>query len=175
MPTVEVDTSRYIVDYENGRIRGRNHNDMPLGETFTAEYKIMPVWNSLSMDGEDNNPVFDGIKVYVKDDPLMLDPLSTQGGRSGFKKIETQTNFGDAYTEIGLAPTNEAAPYPADFEFIFTDYDTNDNGDLINPADTSIITNVKTNFKIINVQTGEHLPRRPPGLILRLPKTNWMT
>ncbi len=150
-----VDTSRYIVDYEGGKIRGRNPNDMPLGEQFTAEYKIMPVWNSLSKNSEDNNPVFDGIKLYVQDDPLALDPLSTEGGRSGFKRIETQTNFGDAYTEIGLAPTNEAAPYPADFEFRFFDYDTNANGELINPADTSIITNVKTNFKIYNVQTGE--------------------
>ncbi len=150
-----VDTSKYEVDFATGRIRGAFHDALPLGESFQATYQIKPVASSTSMKNEDNNPVFDGIKVFVKDDTTALDPLSTEGGRSGFKSIETATNFADQYTQIGLAEVANFAPYPSDFEFRFTNYDTTANGDLVNPADSSVLTNVKTNFKIIDTETGE--------------------
>ncbi len=152
-----VDTSRYNVDYEKGRIWGAYGGSMPMGEKFSAEFKIMPVANSLSTHGEDNNPVFDGIKIFAEDQEVGLDSLSTKGGRSGFKTIVTNTNFSDKYTKIGIAPLPGAKAYPADFEIRFTDYDTTDTGELINPADSSLFVYVKTNFKIINTETGERV------------------
>jgi hypothetical protein len=152
-----VDTGRYEVDYGTGRIRGTYHDALPLGESFEANYQIKPVASSLAMSNEDDNPVFDGLKVFVKDDSTSLDPLSTEGGRSGFKAIETNTNFEDKYTEIGLAGVANFAPYPADFELRFTDYDTTADGDLVSPADSSILTDVKTNFQIINTETSERI------------------
>jgi hypothetical protein len=156
-----VDTSRYEVDAGTGRIRGTYSGALPVGESFMANYKIKPVASSTSMSNEDNNAVFDGLKVFVKDDATSLDPLSTEGGRSGFKSIETNTNFEDKYSEIGLAGVANFAPYPVDFEIRFTDYDTIVSGDLagdlVSPADSSILTNVKTNFQIINTETSERI------------------
>jgi len=152
-----VDTSRYEVDAGTGRIRGTYGGALPLGESFMANYKIKPVASSTSKSNEDDNAVFDGLKVFVKEDPTSLDSLSTDGGRSGFKAIETNTNFEDKFTEIGLAGVANFAPYPEDFEIRFTNYDTTAEGDLVSPADSSILTNVKTNFRIINTATSERI------------------
>lgn len=150
-----VDTSKYEVDYSTGRIRGTYSGALPLGESFMANYKIKPVASSISLSNEDNNPVFDGLRVFVKNDTTALDPLGTEGGRSGFKSIETSTNFEDKYTQIGLAAVANFAPYPSDFEIRFTNYDTTAEGDLVNPADSSLLTFVKTNFRIIDTETSE--------------------
>jgi len=152
-----VDTSMYVMDYSGGRIKGALGGSLPNGETFTITYLIEPVAESTALGGEDSNPVFDGIKVFAQNEEVALDPLSTEGGRSGFKTIATNTNFRDKFTWIGLATTGSFAPYPSDFEFRFTDYDTTADGKLINPADSAIITNVKTNFKIIDTETGQRV------------------
>lgn len=152
-----VDTSRYEVDYETGRIRGAYTGALPVGESFMANYQIKPVASSTSLSNEDDNAVFDGLKVFVKTDTTALDSLSTKGGRSGFKSIETNTNFEDKYTKIDLAKVANFAPYPSDFEIRFTNYDTTADGDLVSPADSSILTNVKTNFRIINTETSERV------------------
>ncbi len=155
-----VDPSNYIVDYENGKIRGTYPGALPPGNTYSISYQILPVANSTSLNGGDDNPVFDGVKLFVKDDEVTLDSLSTVGGRSGFEAIETNTNFSDKWTKIDLSPVGTSAAYPADFEFRFTPYDTSADGKLINPADSSILLGrfrVKTNFKIINKSTGERV------------------
>lgn len=152
-----VDPSRYRVDAVTGRIRGTFEDALPNGEEFTATFLIKPVAASTATHGEDSNPVFDGVRVFVQDQDVGLDSLSVKGGRSGFKTIATNTNFSDRYTRIGMAPFSTSAPYPSDFEFRFTDYDTTADGKLVQPADSSIITNVKTNFQVIDVETGERV------------------
>jgi hypothetical protein len=114
------------------------------------------------VSGEDNNPVFDGMKVYVVQDSTGLDSLSTKGGRSGFSSINSNTNFEDKFTNIKLATVGTANPYPSDFEIRFTNYDTTQNGDLVSPADSAITFSptqeaVKTNFRIIDLATGDRI------------------
>jgi hypothetical protein len=152
-----VDTSRYIIDAVNGRVKGAYHNALPEGESFRAVFLIKPVVESTSLNGEDDNAVFDGIKMFVSADEVGLDPLSTDGGRSGFRVIETNTNFSDIYTEIDLASVGKPNAYPSDFEIQFANYDTTAEGDFISPVDTSILTNVKTNFKVIDAITSEQI------------------
>jgi len=149
-----VDPSLYELNLISGRIRGAAAGTLPAGQEFTITYLVKPVSNSLSVSGEDDNPVFDGMRVFAKNNETLLDSLSTFGGRSGFKTIETSTNFSDEFTEIGLAGVGNRDPFPADFEIRFVDYDTSATGELTNPADTSIISNVQTNFQIINVEDG---------------------
>jgi len=170
-----VDSSRYEVDLLNGRLRGTSAGSMPNGETFTASLVIKPIAASTSTQSEDNNPVFDGIKVFVQDNPTGLDPLSIDGGRSGFKSIATNTNFGDETTQIRLAQVGLPAPFPSDFEIRFADYDTTANGNLINPADSSILSFVKTNFKIIDTETGNRIDFfiSEPNQALRNGRWDW--
>ncbi len=152
-----VDPAIYELLLESGRIRSATQGSLPRGNEFTITFKTAPVFNSLSLNGEDDNPVFDGIRVFVNGDETQLDSLSTAGGRSGFKMIETNTNFSDEFTEIGLANVGSPEPFADDFEVRFTDYDTSATGELISPADSAILTNVKTNFRIVRVSTGERV------------------
>ena len=151
-----VDTSRYEIDYQNARIRGKYAGALPSGESFTSTYLKKPVASTLSINSEDDNPVFDGMKIYAKNEVVGLDSLSTKGGRSGFKTINTPTNFSDEFTRIRYSEIG-GNPYPSDFEIRFFDYDTNSTGALTSPADSSILLFVKTNFKIIDTETGERV------------------
>jgi hypothetical protein len=150
-----IDTSMFIVDPVSARIRGAFPGALPSGQSFSATFIIKPVASSVATDSSDSNPVFDGIKLLIRDDPLGLDSLSTAGGQSGFITPESNTNFSDEFTRIGFASVGDFAPYPSDFEFRFTNYDTTEEGNLRIPADTAVFSMVETNFQIIDVWTGE--------------------
>lgn len=149
-----VDTSRYQIDIVNSRIRGTSSSAFPVGQTFTITFQLKPISSSLSLNEEDDNPVFDGVKLIVRNEETALDPISTEGGRTGFKTINTNTNFRDANTTVRMAGVGNAQPYPSDFEFRFVNYDTTASGDLVSPADSAVLSNVKTPFRIIDVETG---------------------
>jgi len=40
-----------------------------------VKYQFYPVINSSAMQTQDDNPVFDGVRPFVTDDPLALDTL----------------------------------------------------------------------------------------------------
>jgi hypothetical protein len=157
-----VDPVSYEVDFETARIRGTSVGSLPQDQSFTATYRVKPVPSSVSMNGEDNNPVFDGMRVYIREDPTGLDSLSTKGGRSGFSVFNTNTNFSDKFTKIRLAVPGTSNPYPSDFEIRFTDYDTTQDGNLVAPADSAIKFSstqpaIETSFKIIDTETGNRV------------------
>lgn len=154
-----VDPGRYEVDHEQGRLRGTSPGSMPDGENFSITYQFQPVANSLSINNEDDNPVFDGIRIFVQNQVTSLDPISSAGGRSGFKVVETNTNFSDENTAIAIAGVGNPAAFPSDFEIQFADYDTTANGDLIDPADSTAanLGGVRTNFRIIDTATGQRV------------------
>ncbi|MFQ5651145.1 MAG: hypothetical protein ACE5IY_14485 [bacterium] len=164
-----VDSSRYVVDYERGRIRGAFAGALPSGDQFGITFRFMPVAKSTSIHGEDDNPVFDGMKIFVQNDETALDAISSDGGRSGFKSVETNTNFRDENTIIELARVGNPSPVPTDFEIQFVNYDTTANGDLIEPADSTAarLGGVRTPFRIIDASTGDRVQffiNEVPGL-----------
>lgn len=161
-----VDPSRYRLDPESGRIRGSDPGALPNGETFTIRFQFKPVANSTSMNNEDDNPVFDGMRVFVKEDPAALDEQ-----RSGFKTLNTNTNF--RAVSLGLATVGNPSPHPSDFEIRFADYDTTAEGALINPPDTSIIGNVAAPFEIIDTSTGERVEFFVPETNAKLRNRRW--
>ncbi len=155
-----VDPARYEIDYVQGRIRGASASSMPAGASFTIIYKSAPVSKSLSINSQDDNLVFDGVKIFVDNEETALDPLVTEGGRSGFKTIETNTNFSTETTEIQLSRVGNPAAIDRDFEIHFADYDTTANGDLVDPADSTDarLGGVRAPFRIVDVTTGERVP-----------------
>jgi hypothetical protein len=145
-----IDPNNYELDYLEGRIRGKTSGVLPNGEQFNISYKFKPVAASLSINNEDNNEVFDGMRIFVQNENTALDP-----DRSGFKVKNSQTNFEVAM--LGSANVGNPKPYPTDFEIQFVDYDTLSDGQLSSAPDTSIITKVASPFKIIDVQTGDQV------------------
>jgi hypothetical protein len=143
-----VDPGNYEVDFEQGRIRGTSPGSLPDKQTFDITYNFMPVASSTSFNKEDNNPVFDGMRVFVQNEETALDIE-----KSGFKTLETNTNF--QVESIGPAGVGNPSPFPSDFEIRFVDYDTTADGKLVTAPDTSQITNVEAPFQIIDVTTGD--------------------
>lgn len=147
---VQLSPDQYIIEYENGRIRGRRSGDLPTGATFTITYRMAPVFNSTALKGEDSNPVFDGVRVFVEDEPVALDPA-----RSGFRVNQNNTNL--RVVNLGLARVGRATPLPFDFEMVFSNYDTTASGRLVSPADSANLSNVQTPFTLRRVDTGERV------------------
>jgi len=152
-----VNASRYIVDFDNARIRGASTGDLPLGEEFIITFKARPVNNSPFVNSEDDNPVFDGMRLFVQRDSVELSPLVNNGGKSGFTSIASNTNFSNETTILELSQAGTAAPIAADYEIRFVDYDTSATGDLINPADftPAPLGNIALPFYVVDVATGD--------------------
>ncbi|MFQ5605396.1 MAG: hypothetical protein ACE5HS_19180 [bacterium] len=167
---VEVDPLRYQIDLESGKIRGVTQGDLPSGETFNITFLIKPVANSTSLNNEDDNAVFDGMRLFVRDEPIAVDPA-----RSGFKIKNSNTNL--RVIELGLARVGSPKPIDTDFEFHFAGYDTASDGSLTAPADSSIklgaAPQVKAPFKIIDTATGDRVDFFIQENVLGLKNFRW--
>jgi len=77
------------------------------GDSVTVEYTHYPLWESKRLNNEESNPVFDGIKIYVKDKALKLNPAKT-------KWIEgSQGNY---QVTVGPYDGKQSNMRPADYE-----------------------------------------------------------
>ncbi len=110
------DTSDYIIDLEKGKIRRSGSSSIPdnPSSAYTLEFRYLPIANSLLMNDEDNNPVFEGIKLQVKDQTkIEYDP-----DRSKWLNGNSNFTFNAALASVGSA-TNKTV-YPADYEIKFS-------------------------------------------------------
>lgn len=148
-----VDPSRYILNFGHGRIRGRNSGDLQNGATYSMTFQYYPVYLSEALALQDYNPVFDGIKVFTRDEEAALDPVN-----SGFKVSVNGTNLipSVAMSTVGT----KGPPWPSDFEIHFSAYDTLANGKFVAPGDTSIIGGANAAvapFKIFDTSTSQQV------------------
>ena len=63
----------YSMDYENGMIIALENGGLVEMGTFVASFKYYPIMNSSSTAGETNNPIFDGMKVFIYNEPIAVD------------------------------------------------------------------------------------------------------
>tara|TARA_Y100000588_G_scaffold207806_1_gene221710 strand:+ start:8662 stop:12063 length:3402 start_codon:yes stop_codon:yes gene_type:complete len=106
------------------------------GDSVTVEYTHYPLWESKRLNNEESNPVFDGIKIYVKDKALKLNLAKT-------KWIEgSQGNY---QVTIGPYDGKQSNMRPADYEVRwFNDI-----------ADTSSLGTATAPFQIWDVTPGK--------------------
>lgn len=127
-----VSASDYTIDTTTSKISGSSVGSLPAGETFTATYSYYPIYMSQYLSGEDNNPDFDGMKLYMWNDKLDLD----------YEECKWLTND-EIDIPVGLlSPATVGQPivkYRADWEFRWNDLDTNAAGEYENPGD--VVTN----------------------------------
>jgi hypothetical protein len=126
-----VSPSLYRMDAAGGRIRGVAPGNLAAGAKFTITYQYDPISGSVSMSGGDDNNVFDGIRLYVKDEPLGIDSV-----RSGW----IVTSNGNLTATVGTPKfaltTNPLRPAPLDFQIVWNATDTLANGKWAHPGDT---------------------------------------
>ena len=132
----------YLVDYEKGNIKALFNGSMTLDQSYQIAYQYYPVYQSSYLDGEDNNPYFQGLQILVYDETdLVIDPASLVCivGNSNYR----------------IVPADWLNPYrdyanPADYEIRF----------LGTHADTGLATGHILPFRIWNTTDQEYIDVR---------------
>jgi hypothetical protein len=144
-----VDASKYRVDGPGGKIRGVLPGDLPRGALYTIRYRYYPVFASTHFSGEDDNPSFDGMRVFANNVILGIDSLNS--GWVG----SPATNLVGVVQKPAALPAAVFKPAPLDFEVRWNNTDTTANGKWAHPGDT-LLNNagrklVVCPFRIVNV------------------------
>ncbi|MEW6511443.1 MAG: hypothetical protein AB1428_10830 [Bacteroidota bacterium] len=143
-----VDPSNYLLDFTGGRIRGVSTGSLPAG-TYTASYQYYPVYGSRLLSSEDSNPVFDGMRVYVQDEPLGID-----SARSAWATVNNTSLRVRVQKPVSLPSTFPFRPAPIDIDMVWGRTDTLANGKWAYPSDTLLNSAgrrlVPVPFKFIN-------------------------
>ncbi|GJQ62587.1 MAG: hypothetical protein SCALA702_16400 [Melioribacteraceae bacterium] len=104
----------YMLDFERGTIRRVDGSSIPDNSRCNVTYRYFPVRNSTALNGEDTNPVFDGLRVKLYDfDDVSIDTIGT-----GWKEGNTNFRGVAQLTQLGL---KNKVKYPADYEVVFSE------------------------------------------------------
>lgn len=108
--TVFAQNVDFILDYPKGSIRRTDTSTMESGSSYEITYQYYPVFQSTNLSLEDDNAVFDGMLLKIKDDPILeLDTTKT-------KWIEGKTNF---QIQVKKSSRTGSKEWPADYEVRF--------------------------------------------------------
>ncbi len=108
------------------------------GEELTASFQYAPVFESRHMQSEEANIVFEGLHVFVQEDPLEFD-LEASGWAGGGVDIPYQ------FQRASTGPRRMIQPF--DYEVRFAD----------SPVGTGFNNNIPIPFEVVNV-TQANLP-----------------
>ncbi len=142
-----IDSSKYFINYLSGQVAGKKPGDLPYGNTYKVFYRYSPVYLSDLLNGEDANPSFDGLRIYVQNDPLNFDAENTKFIH-GIDLTVKDTIFYPAL--IGVAGLR--TKIDADWEIRWNDTDTLSDGSW-QYADTvnTLIGKFAVPFEIYNI------------------------
>ncbi|MGE5797272.1 MAG: hypothetical protein ACM34N_10830 [Ignavibacteria bacterium] len=144
------DTSNYIINLIDGKIRRSASSSIPddPSKIYTLEFKYKPISQSTFLNNEDNNDVFNGIKVQLSDYPRI--EFNPDPEYSKWIKGTSTMSFFVAPSSLGSASIKET--YPADYvvEF-YSDY-----VDSANRVSTGQpITKIPVKYKVQEVTPGK--------------------
>jgi hypothetical protein len=123
-----IPADRYVIEPIDGKIKGASIGSLVKGEEYLVTYQYFPVFNSERIDNEDSNPVFDGIKVFVQNEPLELNVEDSEFNNSDI-------NINALVREATLGAQNDIR---GEWEIRFLDLDTLADGTWQNIGDTTI-------------------------------------
>ncbi len=100
----------YILDFEKGKIARTENSSMPNNSEYQITYLSYSVYQSLALNFEDSNPVFDGIKLKVFDHPALV-----------FNAEESKWNTDHINLPFRVFLRTAAKPLPADYIVTFSE------------------------------------------------------
>ena len=100
----------YVIDLTKGIIRRTMKSSIPSNTNVKVTSKYYPIYQSLQLNNEDSNPVFDGILLTVKDKELGIDATRT-------KWVQGKSNY---IPHPALASVGQKIKYGADYEVRFS-------------------------------------------------------
>lgn len=130
--TVLTADTDYTLNAEPGSVQMLPSGNYADGDVLIATYKHRPLVSSSYLDNEEANPVFDGLHVFVQDDPLAIN-FDQTGWSQGGKGIQFEARVASA------GPGRVARPN--DYEITFA----------ASPVSTSIVSNLPLPFTIVNL------------------------
>ena len=99
----------YELDNEFGSIKAIPNGNLIEGSSYRIKYTYWPIKNSKLLNGEQSNPIFDGLNISVQANELALDQ-----SKSGW------TNTSNCNSIYSITPYNGNNDYvPADMRYIF--------------------------------------------------------
>lgn len=136
----------YTINYEKGSIKRTENSSMPDNSEFSITYRNYSLYQSQEFNGEDKNPVFDGVKLIVKDFPsLEIDKDKTKWS-DGSITIPYSINI----ASIGTRKKK----YPGDYILTFS----NQNIGTAKKVVAGKIIDIPVNYKVEEVSTGISKP-----------------
>jgi hypothetical protein len=139
----QVSTDDFIVDYVKGAIKAKKTNVLKSGVSYVATYQFYPVFESKLLNSEDANPVFDGMKLLVQNDPTVLDVT-----KSTWKTVK---NSNIPYI-VETAQSGNQKNFKGDFEIRWNKTDLDASGNWAHPGDSSIATKAVCPFTVWNIR-----------------------
>lgn len=144
--TVYQNGTDYIVDYAKGSIKRTNNSSMPDNSEFSITYRNYSLYQSQNLNGEDGNPVFDGIKLQVSDYSILDIDLS----KTKWSNASSVVPYKIALTPLG----NRKKKYPGDYILTFSDQ----NISTAKKRRTGGLFDIPVNYKVEEVSTGIPIP-----------------
>ncbi|MBN2089767.1 hypothetical protein JW964_09140 [candidate division KSB1 bacterium] len=104
------DTTKYVLNSPKGWVVIKDTTFIPTNKKYYVKYQRYLVAGSPHLNGSDNNPYIDGMRILVKDDSLMVNQTES-------RFVKGNANW-DAY--INRYP-NQGVEVPKDYLIVFTD------------------------------------------------------
>jgi hypothetical protein len=163
----------FIIDTLRGLIRKTSTGAMAsVKGPYRIRYRHYPQPPSTFLNNEEANVVFDGMKLFVKNETLGLDTVNS-------KFITNNNNLTARSTKILLGTISAPLKYaPLDIQIQFTRNDTDASGKYLFPGDTlysqsPFLKRIVAPFRIVNV-TNDTTDRKIPFQVICIenqPKT----
>ena len=138
----------YEIDYESGSIKRTDNTSMPDNSEFTISYKNYSIYQSENLDGEDSNPVFDGIKLAVAD----FSTLALDAERTKWSDDNITITYSIAISSIGASTRKKL--YPGDYILSFS----SENEYTAKKVVGGQLIDIPVNYKVEEVSTGISIP-----------------
>jgi len=125
----------YELNHTAGSVKILTGGSVGEGELLTATFKHAPVFESDLLHSEEANPVFEGMHIFIQDEPLRINVEGT-----GWVQEDIDISFDVTVATSG--PGRIAQPF--DYEIRFEDSNVS----------TSISTNLPLPFTVVNLTRG---------------------
>lgn len=136
----------YEINYNRGVIKRTETSTMPDNSEFVITYKYYSIFQSRSFNDEDDNNVFDGIKLKLKDFPaLAIDEEKTKWSESSITI---------PYTINVASIGTRKKKYPGDYILTFSDQNISTARKVVSGR----MIDIPVNYKVEEISTGISKP-----------------
>jgi hypothetical protein len=146
--TIYQNGNDYIINYEKGAIKRTDNSSMPDNSEYNIAYRNYSIYQSQYLNSEDDNPVFDGIKLTAQDYPS----LAVDQDRTKWSNDNITIPYTIALSSIGSASRKKI--YPGDYILSFSDQ----NEYTAKKSVSGKLIDIPVNYKVEEISTGIAIP-----------------